>query len=191
MITMFFGLQSLNVYVIVNWLPSLYQDHGYSDSASGGLLALNVLVQLPVALVTPVIASRSKRQHLFVVGIIACSAVAFLGILLSPTRPAALWMVILGLAQGSAFPLCLSFLVLRARTHQETAQLSTMMQAVGYLIAGVGPLAFGALHAATNSWRGPMIFLIVLLVPELVVGLRAASPGYLALEGDAIKKIGA
>lgn len=186
MITLFFGLQSLNVYVVVNWLPSIYRDHGYSHSAAGALLALNVLVQLPVALVVPSLASRSRRQHAFVVGVIACSAIAFLGMLLSPTRPAALWVIVLGLGQGAAFPLCLSFLVLRARTHAETAELSTMMQSIGYLIAGVGPLAFGALHAATNSWRGPLIFLLSLLAPQLIVGLRSASPGFVKV--DAIKK---
>ncbi|HVT65519.1 MAG TPA: MFS transporter [Mycobacteriales bacterium] len=191
MITLFFGLQSLNVYVVVNWLPSIYRDHGYSHSAAGGLLALLNLVQLPVALVVPSIASRMRSQHLIVVGVIVCSAVAFVGILVSPTRPTVLWLIVLGLAQGAAFPLCLSFVVLRAGSNAETAQLSTMMQAIGYVIAGIGPLVFGAIHAATNSWRGPLIFLIVLLVPELVAGLRAASPGFIELKADAIKKTAA
>ncbi|HVS69442.1 MAG TPA: MFS transporter [Mycobacteriales bacterium] len=191
MITLFFGLQSLNVYVVVNWLPSIYQDHGYSHSAAGGLLALLSLVQLPVALVVPSIASRLPSQRLMVAGVMACSAIAFLGILLAPTTPTILWLVVLGVAQGAAFPLCLSFVVLRARTHAETAQLSTMMQSIGYLIAGIGPLVFGALHGATNSWRGPLIFVLVLLVPQLVAGLRAAAPGYVELDGDAIKKTNA
>ena len=191
MITLFFGLQSLNVYVVVNWLPSIYQDHGYSHSAAGGLLALLSLLQLPVALVVPSIASRMRHQRLIVVGVIIGSAIAFFGLLFSPTKPAVLWLIVLALAQGAAFPLCLSFLVLRSRTHAETAQLSAMMQSIGYVIAGVGPLVFGALHAATNSWRGPLIFLIVLLVPELLVGLRAAAPGFVELKGDAIKKKGA
>jgi CP family cyanate transporter-like MFS transporter len=182
-ITLFFGLQSLNVYVVVNWLPSLYQDHGYSASAAGGLVALLVLVQLPVALTIPTLATRTGRQHVLVVAIVACTAIGFLGILLSPTKPAALWVVVLGLGQGAAFPLSLTFLVLRCHTHEETAQLSTMMQSIGYLIAGVGPLVFGALHAVTNSWRGPLVFVLALLVPELVVGLRAAAPGYLDLDG--------
>ncbi|HVV74762.1 MAG TPA: MFS transporter [Mycobacteriales bacterium] len=188
MITLFFGLQSLNVYVVVNWLPSIYTDHGYSHSAAGALLAFLSLVQLPVALVVPSVASRLRSQTPIVVGVMVCSAVAFFGILFSPTTPAVLWLILLGMGQGAAFPLCLSFVVLRARTHSETAQLSTMMQSIGYVIAGVGPLVFGALHAATGSWRGPLVFLIVLLVPELVVGLRAAHPGFVELRGDAIKK---
>ena len=182
MITLFFGLQSLNVYVVVNWLPSIYRDHGYSDSAAGGLLAILVLIQLPVALVVPSLATRFRRQHVLVTVIVAASATAFLGIMLSPTKPVALWLIMLGIAQGAAFPLTLVLLVLRARTHEETAQLSTMMQSIGYLIAGIGPLVFGALHAATDSWRWPLGFVLVLLVPELIVGLRASSPGFATAE---------
>ena len=112
----------------------------------------------------------------------ASSAIAFLGIMLSPTKPVALWLIMLGIGQGAAFPLTLVLLVLRARTHEETAQLSTMMQSIGYLIAGIGPLVFGALHAATDSWRWPLAFVLVLLVPELIVGLRASSPGFATAE---------
>ncbi|HVW81354.1 MAG TPA: MFS transporter [Mycobacteriales bacterium] len=183
MITLFFGLQSLNVYVVVNWLPSIYQDHGYSDSAAGGLLALLVVIQLPIALVVPSLASRLTRQHVLVTAIVASTAIGFVGILLSPTKPAVLWLVFIGLGQGAAFPWTLVMLVLRARTHAVTAQLSTMMQSIGYVIAGVGPLVFGALHAVTNSWRGPLVFVLALLVPQLVAGLRAATAGYVEVDG--------
>jgi CP family cyanate transporter-like MFS transporter len=147
------------------------------------LVALLVLVQLPVALAVPSLATRMRHQRPLVCVIVGCTAAGFLGVLLSPTHPAALWVILIGLGQGAAFPLSLTFLVLRTHSHRETAQLSTMMQSIGYLIAGLGPLVFGALHAATNSWRGPLIFVLVLFVPELVVGLRAASPGYVDAGG--------
>jgi CP family cyanate transporter-like MFS transporter len=184
MVTLFFGLISFNVYVVVNWLPTLYADHGYSHAAAGALVSVNVLVQLPEALLVPSIASRMRNQYPIVVAVVLLTAVGFLGILLSPTSPAVLWVAILGLGQGTGFPLALTFLVVRSRTHAETVQLSTLMQSVGYVVAGVGPLVVGALHAATHSWRGPLVLLLVLLVPELVCGLRAASPGFLDLGRD-------
>jgi CP family cyanate transporter-like MFS transporter len=52
-----------------------------------------------------------------------------------------------------------------------------MAQSVGYLIAGLGPLAVGALHAATGGWTAGLIVLLALLVPETIAGLRAATPG--------------
>jgi MFS transporter, CP family, cyanate transporter len=178
MVTGFFGLQSLNFYAVLNWLPSLYQDHGYTAAGAGGLLSLSALVQIPVALVLPAIATRMQHQRSLVIGAVALTAIGFAGILIAPTPLAALWVVILGLGQGAAFALALILLVLRTRTHDSTAQLSAMAQSVGYLIAGVGPLVVGALHAWTGGWRIPLIILLVLLVPETIAGLRAADPGF-------------
>ena len=178
LVTLFFGLQSLNFYAVLNWLPSLYQDHGYSAAAAGGLLSLSALVQLPVALVLPAVATRMQSQRVLVVGAVALTATGFVGILVAPTTVAALWVVILGLGQGAAFAIALTLLVLRTRTHESTTQLSAMAQSVGYLIAGIGPLVVGALHAGSGGWTTPIVFLLILLVPETVAGLRAAAPGF-------------
>lgn len=178
LVTGFFGLQSLSFYAVLNWLPSLYQDHGYSAASAGGLLSLSALVQLPVALVLPAMATRMRRQESLVVAAVALTGVGFVGILVAPTTVAALWVVILGLGQGAGFALALTLLVLRTRTHESTAQMSAMAQSVGYLIAGLGPLVVGALHASTGGWHVPIVFLLVLLVPQTLTGLRAAAPGF-------------
>jgi CP family cyanate transporter-like MFS transporter len=56
-----------------------------------------------------------------------------------------------------------------------------MAQSIGYLIAGVGPLVVGGLHAWTGGWRVPLIFLLVLLLPEAIAGFRAADPGFVRI----------
>ncbi len=177
MITLFFGLQSLSFYAVLGWLPSLYRSHGYSAAAAGGLLSLSSLVQIPTALVLPALASRMRRQRTLVVVAVALTGAGLLAILVAPTAAAVLWVVILGLGQGAAFALALTLLVLRTRSHAATAPLSAMAQSVGYLIAGLGPLAVGALHAATGGWTAGLIVLLALLVPETIAGLRAAIPG--------------
>jgi CP family cyanate transporter-like MFS transporter len=181
MVTVFFGLQSLSFYAVLSWLPSLYQDHGYSAAAAGGLLSLSALVQLPGALVLPALATRMRRQQSLVVGSVVLTAIGLAGILAAPTTVAPLWVVILGLGQGGAFTLAVTLLVLRTRTHGSTAQLSAMAQSIGYLIAGLGPLLVGALHAATNGWHVPLAFLLALLVPEALTGARAAAPGFIRI----------
>jgi MFS transporter, CP family, cyanate transporter len=185
MVTIFFGLQSLSFYSVLSWLPSLYQDHGYSAAAAGGLLSLSALVQLPVALVLPAIAARMPRQESLVVGSVVLTALGLAGVLIAPTTAAPLWMVLLGLGQGGAFAVALTLLVLRTRGHVSTSQLSSMAQSIGYLIAGLGPLLVGGLHAATNGWRVPMAFLLLLLVPEFVTGVRAAAPGFIRTSSPA------
>ena len=177
MVTLFFGLQSLSFYAVLGWLPSLYRSHGYSAAAAGALLSLSSLVQIPTALVLPALASRMRRQQTLVVLAVLLTGAGLLAILVAPTAAAALWVVILGLGQGAAFALALTLLVLRTRSHAATAPLSAMAQSVGYLIAGLGPLAVGALHAATGGWTAGLILLLALLVPEAIAGLRAAAPG--------------
>lgn len=178
MVSVFFGLQSLSFYAILGWLPSLYRSHGYSATAAGGLLSLSSLVQIPVALLLPALATRMRHQRSLVALAVALTAGGLLAILVAPTAAAVLWVVILGLGQGAAFALALTLLVLRTRAPAMTAALSAMAQSTGYLIAGLGPLAVGALHAATGGWSAGLVVLLVLLVPEAVAGLKAAAPGF-------------
>jgi MFS transporter, CP family, cyanate transporter len=84
-------------------------------------------------------------------------------------------------ATGSAFPLAIMLLGLRTDGPQAAADLSGMAQTIGYLLAGLGPLAMGVLHDVTNGWRVPPAVLIALVVPEAIAGLRAARPGHVRL----------
>jgi MFS transporter, CP family, cyanate transporter len=177
MVTLFFGLQAMSFYVVLGWLPSLYKSHGYSAAAAGALVSLSSLVQIPTALALPTLATRMRRQHVLVALGVLFTGAGLLAILVAPTAAAPLWVVILGLGQGATFALGLTLLVLRSRSHAATAALSAMAQSVGYLIAGLGPLVVGALHAATGGWTAGLVVLLVLLVPEMITGLRAAAPG--------------
>ncbi len=179
-VTAFFGLQSLGFYAVLSWLPSFYQDHGYSAASAGGLLSLSSALQIPVALFLPSVASRMRSQVSLACIATAFTASGFAGLLLAPTPAAVLWVVLLGIGQGSTFALALILLVLRTRGHGSTAQLSAMAQSVGYVIAGIGPLVVGALHSATDSWKPPLIVLLVLLVPQILTGIAAGAPGLVA-----------
>jgi MFS transporter, CP family, cyanate transporter len=181
MVTVYFGLQSLSFYAVLSWLPSLYQAHGYSAAAAGGLLSISTLVQLPVALVVPLLAERLGAQRGLVAFAMGMTALGILGLLVAPTSVPVLWVTLLGLGQGAAFAVALIFLVLRSRDHDSTAQLSVMAQSIGYVIAGLGPLLVGALHSWTGGWDLSLEFLLVLLVPTTVAGLRAAEPGFVRI----------
>ena len=62
-------------------------------------------------------------------------------------------------------------------------------QAVGYLLAAVGPFGMGVLHDASGGWTVPLLVLLALAVPQLFVGLSVARPEYvedqLPTHGDA------
>lgn len=175
-VTGFFGMQSLGFYSVLSWLPTLYRDHGYSATSAGALLSLTAVIQMPVALVAPSLAARSPHQQVHVAVSAALTAVGFAGLLFVPTVVAPFWVIVLGIGQGSSFPIGLTLVVLRTTNDTVTAQLSAMSQTIGYLIAAVGPLLVGALHAATGSWNEPMALLLALVLPQLVLGLLAALP---------------
>ncbi|HEY0636698.1 MAG TPA: MFS transporter [Pseudonocardiaceae bacterium] len=176
-VTLFFGIQSMLFYAILAWLPSLYRDHGLSPATAGFLLSLAGLVQIPVTLLLPGIASRAADQvrHTVVATLLIGAGLA--GILVAPLAAPYLWAVLVGVGTGAAFALALAMFVLRADQVADTARLSAMAQTVGYLISACGPLLVGLIHGLTGSWNPPLIVLLVLVVPLLWSGIRAGRAG--------------
>ncbi|MGH8890733.1 MAG: CynX/NimT family MFS transporter [Acidothermaceae bacterium] len=178
MVTIFFGLQSMSFYAVLTWLPTLFEDHGLSAGAAGALLSLSALVQTPIALTMPAIAVRVATPSRLIVASSVATALGLIPLVTVPMAAPYLWVIILGIGQGAAFPLGLTLVVLRTRTSHATQQLSSMSQGIGYLIAAVGPLLTGVLHAATGHWTLPFAILVVLLVPQTIAGVAASRPRF-------------
>ncbi|XVQ10927.1 CynX/NimT family MFS transporter [Spirillospora sp. CA-255316] len=174
-VTAFMGLASLMFYVLMSWLPEIMRDHGQSPATAGTMVSVMMIIGIPLGFLAPVVAARIPDQRPLIVGIAAIMAVGLTGLLLFP-EPGWLWVTILGVATGSAFPLGFTLLTLRSPTPLVAARLSGMAQCGGYLLAGFGPLAVGVLHSATGGWEVSLGLLLVLVVPELVFGLLAARP---------------
>jgi CP family cyanate transporter-like MFS transporter len=172
-VTAFLGLQALGFYAVLAWLPTVYQDQGWSAPAAGVLLSVSVLVQMPVSLLLPVLATRARDQRLYAVGTALASAAGLLGVVLAPGG-AWLWAVLLGIGQGGSFALALTLLVLRAATTAGSARLSALAQTVGYTVAAAGPLLLGLLHDASGGWDVPLLWLVALTVVQLVTGVLAS-----------------
>lgn len=175
-VTFFFGLQSLSFYAVLGWLPSVYRDSGYRPVAAGFVLSLSTLVQIPVTLALPRLASRARDQRIHVVVAAVATGVGLAGILVAPVAAPYLWAVVLGIGQGASFAVGLTLFVLRTHDSAETARLSALAQTVGYLLAGTGPLLVGALHDVSASWTPGLGLLLLLLLPQLWAGVLAARP---------------
>jgi MFS transporter, CP family, cyanate transporter len=173
-VTGFMGLQSLGYYALLSWLPTLFQDHGMSSGQAGWMLSYSSLPGVAVALSVPVLEPRLRRRWLLPAAAVLLCAVGYLGLLADPVPLAYLWMTALGLGQGAAISLALGYIVARSPDHAHTAQLSTMAQGGGYLIACLGPLGLGLLHSATGGWAVPMLSLTAILAVELIAGVQAS-----------------
>ena len=175
-VTAFMGLQSLLYYAALSWLPTIFQDRGATPVSAGNLLALMGVGTLVTSLPVPLLAHRTPGQRALILPSVIGTAAGLAGCLWAPLGAAPLWVLVLGVSQGSCLGLAIFFMMARAPDAGTAASLSAFAQSVGYLAASAGPLEVGLLHTATGSWTVPVIVLLILAAVELVVGLLAARP---------------
>ncbi|MGY0685383.1 CynX/NimT family MFS transporter [Mammaliicoccus sciuri] len=171
-ITLLMGGQSMIFYSLINWLPEFLLSHGTPINEAGIYLSILQLAIIPLTFVTPIFAEKMKNQVLitFVTGLLFV-----LGILTLMLQPnwAFLGIILSGIASGLAFGLVNTFFGLRTENGLTAAKLSGMSQSVGYLFAAIGPLLFGILHDATNSWNTSFGILLVTSIIIMIIGSRA------------------
>jgi MFS transporter, CP family, cyanate transporter len=175
-VTVFMGLQSLLYYAALSWLPTIFQDRGSSAVTAGNLLALMGVGNMATALIVPVLAHRAPGQRALVVPSMIGMAVGLAGSLWAPLDQAPLWVLVLGISQGSCLGLAIFFMMARAPNPGVAASLAAFSQSVGYLVSSAGPLEVGLLHTVTGSWSIPVTLLLVLCAVGLVAGVLAARP---------------
>ncbi|GAA3525380.1 CynX/NimT family MFS transporter [Nocardioides daeguensis] len=178
-VTLLFATQSLNAYVMMSWLPSVYADAGFSDAKAGLLLATSIVIGLPFFFVAPVVAVRLRHRGHLVLALTTLTALGWVGLWVAPAGGAWLWAALLG-AGGAVFPVALALFALRTSSATDTASLSMMAQSVGYLLAAGGPFLVGVLHDASGSWAAAFALLLATAAVQVVVGYVAGRPGKIA-----------
>ena len=173
-VALYLGLQSFTFYAVLAWLPDLLQGRGFAPAEAGGLLALSQVFGIAGSASVPVWASRIADQRPILWALGAAEALALAGLLVPSVGGAAVWVSVLGFVLGASFGLSLLLLVLRTSDAETATALSGMAQSVGYGVAALGPVVFGALHDASAGWTAPLLSLAAVLVAKTGVGLGAA-----------------
>lgn len=168
----FFGMQSLQAYVVFAWVPTVLKEAGMSGPGAGGILAIITAIGIPISAVVPTVLGVMRRHEPLVIAFVGSSVLGYLGMLLMPLTLPWLAGLLVGAGLG-AFPMALTLLALRAHTPAGTTALSGFVQSIGYLLASVGPVGFGFLHDASGGTTWPLIALLCALVPMLIGGLVA------------------
>lgn len=171
-VTLFMGLQSMLFYVVVSWLPDILKTQGISSDDAGWTLSLMQLALLPVTFIIPIVAGRMKNQVTLIIVTALFFSIGILG-LLTGNDMVLLWSIFIGIGSGSAFSIAMTMFGLRTANAHDAAELSGMAQSVGYLLAALGPIMFGALHDWTNGWNVPLIVLLVITILLLMFGIAA------------------
>jgi CP family cyanate transporter-like MFS transporter len=177
LLTGLFAFQSALFYALVAWMPDLLRDAGLSDGRAGAMVSIAMLLGLPGGLLAPIVAGRMTDQRVLVAGSAGLWVAGLAGVLAFPTTLTALWMVLMGIAQGAGFALALVLVVLRSPDGARATALSGMVQSVGYVVAATGPLALGALHDLTGGWDAVLVAMLAITGAMLACGLGAGRPG--------------
>ncbi|WP_051581507.1 MFS transporter [Pseudonocardia acaciae] len=171
-VTAFMGLQSLGFYVVITWLPQVFQDSGVSAAGAGWLLFLFQAVAVLTGLAVPAALRWARDQRAPAAVSSAVLLAGYLGLLVAPGW-AALWSVVLGLGGGACLVLALAFLGLRASDADGAGALSAMAQSIGYLLAAAGPVAFGLLYTVGSGWQAPIVLMCAASAGQVVVAMVA------------------
>ena len=175
--TVLFGLQSMHAYIQMGWLPQIYRDAGLSAASAGAMQALLAAVTIVGGLTMPSVIARGRGLAPMIVGLGLLLVVGYGGLLVAPATMPWLWAVVLGIS-GFAFPLVIALITARTRSHHVTGRLSGFVQPVGYLLAALGPVVVGVLHAATGGWEVVLWVLMATSLPFVLAGLRAVRPSF-------------
>ncbi|MGH6656596.1 MAG: MFS transporter [Actinocrinis sp.] len=172
--TALFALQSACAYVVMGYLPTIFEDAGMTAAHAGALLSATFFLGIPVSFAVPLLGARMRDQRVLILALSAAFFAGFVGLALAPAALAWLWVALIAIGM-SVFQLVLALIGLRGGTPAGTTALSTFAQSLGYFGAAGAPFAAGMLHDAMGSWRVPLLAMAVLVVGQGAVGLYVAS----------------
>ena len=171
-IVAFFGLQSAGFYAILNWLPSLLIDRGFSAMDAGSLLGLCTSIGIPTGFLISMVINKFKSLSWISVIVSTFTLTGMVILLVAPDQ-AVLACVVTGFGFAATFPLSLTLVGSRASTSTQTTQLSALAQGWGYLIAAIGAFAFGYCKDVSGDWTISLWVLIGITVVQIISGAFA------------------
>lgn len=172
-ITLFMGAQSLIFYTLITWLPTILTANGYDIHLAGWGVFIFQFASIPFTFIIPVIADKMKNQVLIALAASGMIIAGILGLLAGLTQLTLLWIILLGMGNGSAFSLSMMFFTLRTKDGYQAAELSGMAQSFGYLLAAFGPVLVGGLQDITGSWTLPLLLVTLAAAVMLITGIAA------------------
>src|SRR5699024_5873831 len=182
---LFFGLQSMNAYIQMGWLPQIYVDSGASVSVGSVALALVGALNVVGGLAMPAIIDRVHRLEMFPVLFSALTALGYLGLYLAADTWPLLWALLLGLG-GFCFPTALALIPARSRSPLVTARVSGFVQPFVYFVAAAGPFLVGVVYGATGEWSAILLALVAATGIMAITGYRASRRAFIDDELEAV-----
>ena len=170
------SLQSLVVYAMIAWLPTLLISRGMDPKNAG--LALSVLLIGATAaslLIAPMIRLFGSEARLsFALTVLSILPLA---LLFFPGDWPFLGCALLSVPHGARFSLALILISKSSASLSQMLALSSLSQGIGYVLASLGPFVCAALYPGDAHWTGVLVFLssaCVLWGAAAIVGFTKA-----------------
>src|SRR5690554_5035349 len=96
---------------------------------------------------------------------------SLIGLLIPQMGWIELWVGLNGMVLGGTFGLALLLIVLRSGDAETAAELSGIVQSIGYLIAATGPFIAGVIFDLTEVWDYALTLLIGVAIIKLIMGI--------------------
>lgn len=181
-VSLFIGIQSLVFFSFVAWLPYWTADKGFSAAAAGLYMFLFQLLSLPAALVAPMLAMGPRRQWVTMTTCLLYLA-SVLAVFYAATPMAmTLSVAVAGLASGATFSICMLAFPLRSGTLAIASRLTGVGQAIGYLLAAIGPVGIGKLYSLIGAWEPVLPVFIIACLLMTLCGWHAMAQGRIGEE---------
>src|SRR5690554_57577 len=170
-LALYMGLQSFAFYLILAWLPEILIDRGYDPTYAGWMLSLSQATGIAGAILIPIWAGSRKDQRLVISVLVALEILSLIGLLIPEMGWIELWVGLNGMVLGGTFGLALLLIVLRSGDAETAAELSGIVQSIGYLIAATGPFIAGVIFDLTEVWDYALTLLIGVAIIKLIMGI--------------------
>ena len=177
-ISAYMGLQSAIFYAIALWLGALIAARGLDLHDVAADLTVFYFTQFLAALLTPIALLKTRRQDVMAVLVVAANGALIVAILYGPLSLAFAFCALLGFTMGAMFGVALTFPIIRARTTDSAARLSSMALCIGYIIASLGPLVLGLVNRTADARLASTIWLGFLVVITMIAGAIAGRQRY-------------
>lgn len=181
-VTLFMVLQSMYSFTVFGWLSPFLRDRGIAVFDASLIVSSSIFLQTIACFLAPVIATRLPHQSWFNVVVVLLTVIGFIGCLMAPLHTIWLWAVILGLGQGALTSIAMAMIVLRSENTHVAAQLSSMVQSVGFGFGAFGPLMVGLLYQSPGHFIKVEIFLACVALALIYVGFKAGQDRYVSVE---------
>ena len=148
------GLQSLTIYTVSAWLPTILTETGdFTPASAGTASGLFLLSGFFASLVTREFLRLCRNLRRAAVALGALFLIGIAG-WLAGDFPAWAGCVLAGIPQGLMFSVALILIAEKSPNAEAMLALSAAAQGTGYLIAGFGPWIFGGLFSFSGVAAG-------------------------------------